>query len=108
MDCKIIAIPAKYNFKPYAYGFQKNSPFLPLFNYYLEEMREGGSLDKILEEYKSQPQICPDDSGKPLGFGSVFTAFGIWCFGFGIGILIFGLEYVSAITGTLHRSILEL
>ena len=62
-------------------------------------MRETGSLNKILDEYESQPQVCPDNSGKPIGFGAVFTAFGIWCFGFATGILIFALEWISEKTG---------
>ena len=59
-NCEIIAIPEQYDFKPRAYGFQKDSPLLPLFNFYLREMREKGSLKKILDQYESRPQICPD------------------------------------------------
>ena len=62
-------------------------------------MRETGSLKKILEKYEPPPQVCPDYSGKPLGFGSVFTAFGVWCFGFGLGILIFAIESLSTVIG---------
>ena len=29
-DCEIVAIEAKYDFKPYGWGFQKDSPFLVL------------------------------------------------------------------------------
>jgi hypothetical protein len=98
-DCKMIVIPAKYNFKPYAYGFQKDSPYLPMFNYYLKEMREKGSLKQILDKYESPPQVCPDYNGKPLGFGAVFTAFGILAFGVVLGIVLFALEGFSALTG---------
>ena len=83
INCKIVATPAKYDFKPYAYGFQKDSPFLPLFNYYLNEMKEKGSLKQIQVKYEPPSQICPDYSGKSLGFSSVFAAFGVhtlfWC-----------------------------
>ena len=65
-DCKLIAIPAKYDFKPYAYGFQKDSPFLGVFNHYLKELREKGSLKQILKKYDSGAQVCPDMSGQPL------------------------------------------
>jgi hypothetical protein len=41
-NCEVIATPAKYDFKPYAYGFQKNSPYLGVFNHVLKEMRETG------------------------------------------------------------------
>ena len=95
----MIVIPAKYNFKPYAYGFQKDSPYLPMFNYYLKEMREKGSLKQILDKYESPPQVCPDYNGKPLGFGAVFTAFGILAVGIVLGIVLFALEGFSALTG---------
>ena len=38
-------------------------------------MREKGSLQQILKMYKIETQFCPDDSGKPLGLESCFTAF---------------------------------
>lgn len=73
--CEIIDIPKRYDFKPYAYGFQKYSPYLGPFNYYLRQMREKGTTKKILDEHEPQPQVCPDFSGKPLGLESCFTAF---------------------------------
>ena len=56
-DCEIIAIPQKYDFKPYAYGFQKDSPLLGPFNFYLKQLREKGSTKQILEKYESRPQV---------------------------------------------------
>ena len=38
-------------------------------------------------------------SGKPLGFGSVFTAFGVLFFGIGIALILFGFEKLSKILG---------
>ena len=38
-------------------------------------MREKGSLKQILDRYETGPQYCPDESGKPLGLESCFTAF---------------------------------
>ena len=58
--CEIVAIQGKYDFKPFALGFQKDSPFLPMFNFYLNEMKEKGSLKQILAKYEPSPQICPD------------------------------------------------
>ena len=55
-----MATKEKYDFKPYTYGFQKDSPFLPMFNYYINEMKEKGILQQILAKYKPSPQICPD------------------------------------------------
>ena len=68
-------IPAKYDFKPYAYGLQKDSPYLGLINHFIKELREKGALIQILNKYETGTQVCPDESGKPLGFESCFTAF---------------------------------
>jgi hypothetical protein len=68
-------IPAKYDVKPYAYGFQKDSPYLDLFNFMIKELKEKGSYDKIAANYEPPPQICPDISGQSLGFDSCITCF---------------------------------
>ena len=70
-----MATPEKYEIKPYAFFLQKHSPYLGIFNYYLKEMQEKGALKQIKEKYGSRSQVCPDYSGKPLGFDSCFTAF---------------------------------
>jgi hypothetical protein len=75
LNCELIAIPAKYDFKPRAYGFQKDSPYLDLFNYMLKELMEKGTYDKIAASYEAVPQFCPDTSGQPLGFESCITLF---------------------------------
>ena len=98
--CEIIQIPSKYDFKPYAYGFQKDSPYLHLFNHYLKEMREKGTLKKILNKYQAAPQVCPDSSGLPLGFESVFTAFLLLVGGIILGSILFCIECYSRISGT--------
>ncbi len=94
-NCEVIAIPAKYDFKPYAYGFQKDSPYLGIFNFYLKDMREKGTLKQILTKYESPPQVCPDYSGQPLGFDSCFTAFGILLLGAGFGLILYFVEWTS-------------
>ena len=94
-----MATGGKYDFKPYAFGFQKDSPFLPLFDYYLNEMKEKGSLKQIQVKYEPPPQICPDYSGKSLGFGSVFAAFGVLFFGVGIAMTLFGIEKITQVLG---------
>ena len=55
--------------KPNAFAFQKDSPYLKLFNYYLNAMEEKGLTHQIKEKYKKLPQHCPDKSGKyDLGY----------------------------------------
>ena len=95
LDCEILAIPAKYDYKPFAYAFQKDSPYLGLFNFYLKEMREKGTMKQILTKYEVQGQVCPDLSGKPLDFGAVFTAFIIWVSGLVLALIFFCLEKMA-------------
>jgi len=91
-NCKIIALPERYDVKAYTFGFQKNSPLLGLFNYHIRQMREAGTLKRIFNLHISQDQECPDFAGKPLGFTSCFTAFIIFVGGIGLAALIFILE----------------
>ena len=56
--CDIVAIPAKYDIKPFAYGFQKDSPYLGVFNYYLKEIKEKGALNQIQQKYEPNNQVC--------------------------------------------------
>ena len=99
INCEILATPGKYDFKTHAYGFQKDSPFLPLFNYYLNEMKEKGSLKQIQVKYEPASQTCPDYSGKPLGLGAVFSLFVVFIFGVGIALILFGLENLTQAFG---------
>ena len=94
-----MATAGKYDFKPYAFGFQKDSPFLPLFDYYLNEMKEKGILKQIQVKYEPPPQICPDYSGKSLGVGSVFAAFGVLFLGVGIAVILFFIEKITQVFG---------
>ncbi len=57
INCEIVVIPGKCDLKPYAYGLQKNSPFLGIFNYYIKELKEKGAAKKIIESYESGAQV---------------------------------------------------
>ena len=63
-------------------------------------MREKGTLKKILNKYQAAPQVCPDSSGLPLGFESVFTAFLLLVGGIILGSILFCIECYSRISGT--------
>jgi hypothetical protein len=88
----LIAIPAKYDFKHYAYAFQKDSPYLDLFNYMIKELKEKGSYDKIVANYEPEPQFCPDTSGQSLGFDSCITLYLIILAGFSASICVLFIE----------------
>ena len=74
-NCTIIGTPAKYGITHVAFIYQKDSPYQGIFDYYIKEMKEKGSLKQILNKYETDTPVCPDGSGKPLGFESCFTAF---------------------------------
>ena len=65
VECKLVAAPGKYDFKPYAIGYQKHSPYAEILDYHIEAMREAGVLDNIKERYMGFPQKCPD-LGMPM------------------------------------------
>ena len=95
LNCEIIAIPGKYNFKPFAFGFQKDSPYQGLFDFYVKEMIEKGITKQILDRYQTADQVCPDLSGSSLGFESCFPAFLALIIGMILGLLFISVEIVA-------------
>ena len=81
-----------------AYGFQKDSPYVDLFNYFLKEMDEKGILTKIHKKYKNHQQFCPDLGGKPLGFEGCIMAFIALLGGIGICLILMSVECFSKLT----------
>ena len=67
--------------RPYAWAFQKYSPYLDSFNFFFREFKEKGYWDAIQKQYEPQPQVCPDLSGMPIEWANCFTAFLFLCAG---------------------------
>jgi hypothetical protein len=67
---------------------------LDIFNYYITELKEKGTYEQILSTYESASQVCPDYSGKPLGFGSCITLFLIIMAGIGVSFCLMFFEFV--------------
>ena len=88
----MLAIPQKLSVSNYGWVFQKHSPYLPLFNYYINLLDEQGILHKIVKAYEAGPQECPDYNGLPLGFDSCIAAFIVFLTGAGLGFVLFILE----------------
>ena len=59
ISCKFIAIPGKYDPKNYAIGYQLNSTYAGLFDYWINRMIENGVLDLLKTEYRRTSQECP-------------------------------------------------
>jgi hypothetical protein len=92
LNCEFVAIPGKYAFIPNAYGFQKDSPYLDIFNYFITQLQESGSYEKISRKYESKSPICPDYSGKSLGLDSCVIMFLVVLMGLGLGFLFLLIE----------------
>ena len=83
-----------YVYKKYSMGFQKDSPFLKLFNHYFKTMAETGLLDQITKSYDPLPQECPDYTGTALGFHTLNFPFLVMSGGVIISFFIGLLEYL--------------
>ena len=94
-SCRMIVIPGNYDYKPYTYGFQKDSPYLLLFNHFMNEMKEKGTMDQIMTKYEIKPQICPDYSGQPLGISTCVSAFIMLAFGMATCMIVVFLEMLG-------------
>ena len=84
----------QYDFKPYALGYQKDSPYREILDFHINMMRETGRLGNIVSSYRGQPQECTDFSGSPLPWQIVFTAFGVLLFGAFLSMSFFITEHV--------------
>ena len=93
-NCEIIKCPKIYDFKPGAMAFQKDSPYLGLFNYYMRRMREAGVLQRIRKAYQSMPRVCPGLKGRPLGIENCVGAFLVIGMGIGAAIGLFTAEWI--------------
>ena len=75
ITCKIINTNIPIQRATFAWGLQKHSPYLPVFNYHMKLMYEQGTIKKLYQKYKPPPQFCPDKGGRPINFDSCLTAF---------------------------------
>ena len=57
-----------------SFGFQKNSPYLQPFNYYIKRMQERGIFKQIFAKYEIHKQECPSPS-LSIGFENCISAF---------------------------------
>ena len=73
-NCEILATKSRYGARPMAWGFQKHSPYLDIFNFYIRHFMENGAWDAIEKTHQS-PQRCPDTSGSSLQLAQCVTSF---------------------------------
>ena len=78
--------------KSIAWAFPKKSPFLNIFDFNFQKIKDSGIWKGIKNRYKNLPQECPDLSGNSIDFDSCFTAFLILFIGFSFSFLIIFIE----------------
>ena len=69
-----------------------------MFNFYIDQLRENGALERIFKKWEPLPPTCEDKTGKPLGFKNCLTCFLVMAVGAGLGIIILGIEVVLPMT----------
>ena len=96
-DCKIVAAPGRYDHQQVGYGLQKDSPYLFIFNHFIQEMKEKGAIDRILKQYLISKQICSDYSGQPLSISTCVGAFIVVIVGVAFSIMLLLTEGAAKI-----------
>ena len=91
-DCEVIDVPSKFNIVQYAYALQKDSPYLPIFNYYLKLLDQQGTFHKLKKKYQLLPQNCQGTGGRAIGFESTLTAFLAFILGLILGMALLLME----------------
>ena len=86
-----------------AWAFQKNSPYLELFNFYIATLLESGTIDKLLKEAQSVGMLnsksCDGEAGssgqyEPISMKNILSAFLILISGIGtIRFVYWNLEF---------------
>ena len=79
--CKFIELPKrKYGNYPSGFTIPKNSPFTPIFQYYVKRMLENGNVVQIKTIYEKSygEQICESYEGKPVGLNKSFSLFAMY------------------------------
>ena len=88
-SCKAIALPRKYGIAQMGQTIPKNSSFTAAFTFYINQLIESGTVDRLKEQYKSEEQICPTYEGQPITIEKSFFLFGILSIGGTISLIWF-------------------
>ena len=80
-DCKILVTNARFVPRPVPWSFQKHSPYLDIFNFYLHRFEEIGAWNAIERAHQLKPQSCQNMSGSSLELTQCITAFVIFLSG---------------------------
>ncbi|XP_069943415.1 probable glutamate receptor isoform X3 [Cherax quadricarinatus] len=75
-----------------ALAWPQGSPYLQLFDHFINKYRESGILQKLKNVWYPRPYSCSNQPVVALGFQQVFTAFVLLSLGVGFSVLLLSLE----------------
>ena len=92
--CQVIAIPDVIDISSGGgWTFQKNSPFLPMFDFYINQLKEHGTYQRIEDVGNNKTlgpdQDCQDYDGKAIGHKKVFSLLTLLMLGMGARAAVF-------------------
>ena len=90
LTCKVVDTGVQFFPVAFAYAMPKNSPFYAAFHYHISQLKAIGTVQRAVEAYESESQVCPNYSGMPLSISQCFTAFLFLLIGVGISTLWLG------------------
>ena len=69
--------------------FPKGSPYLPIMEFYVSAILEGGIYGRMIESYEENTggQQCAEYDGKPIGVHKAFSLCAIVFLGIGMSLL---------------------
>ncbi len=78
--------------------FQKNSPYISLFNYFLNNFDEVGLFDKLMKKQLEliTVETCEKSSFQAINFGNVVFVFILLSIGIFVSLLLFGIECLKS------------
>ena len=79
-----------------------------MFNFYIDQLRETGALERIFKKWEPLPPTCEDQTGKPLGFSNCLTCFLVMAVGAGLGIIILGIEVVLPMIANPNKKMIKI
>ena len=91
-NCDVIDIPQAIAKIKTGFPFQKNSPYLKIFNRKIKDLKEKGILSKIINKHRLTPRNCQTSSATTIDVEDCFTAYLIWACGLVLGLLFLMVE----------------
>ena len=92
INCDIVDIRPPIRKTRLAFATRENFPFFHEFKHHINKLKQVGLVQKYINSYKMEDQICKDYSGEPVTIQQCFSAFQILAAGMTVALLGFVME----------------